>query len=380
MNSQANASNTNGGGATGDCVKAYEVLSENLIHQLGDEMVIGLQIMLLQARELVSDSRGYASDEASVMFQALESVHDWPGLILMAETQRIVQNKPTLPTINAATMVAGTQVLFAIRPVDYSDESRGTFDLKAPDLSVLIHSAYRIVALELMHRFDESPSTILKHIHSGNIDVRNLCRNAVKEAIPRALPLNDIIRYLMGDDVGRLVKSLNDQIRKAGADNSSSNASTTDVQPEAAAAAAAVAAAAAATTTAVTANDDDDDDVHDDEARVVRSDDGDRSSEASADDDDLLRDDDDDDASLASGSGGGSESSSNGDRDRHRDRDRDRDRNARNEFDSSERRRGDDIYYRDRNRDRDRDRDDDAESSSSSSARNDDPRKKRRFF
>lgn len=362
MNSHANASN----GASGDCVKAYEVLSENLIHQLGDEMVLGLQMMLMQAKELVNESRGYSSDAASVMFQALEAVHDWSGLILMAETQRIVQNKPTLPTINAAAMVAGTQVLFAIRPIDYNDESRGTFDLKAPDMSVLVHWAYRIVAIELMHRIEESAALTLKHISHGNIDVRNLCRDAVKEAIPRTLPLNDIIKYLMGDDVGRLVTALNDQIRNAIPSNNSDK--TGDDETSARPAVAAGMNAIVAPGTTPTAGGDDDDDVADDEARLVTG------AEAASVHDDADEDDpaDDDDASLASdvgsdrsgsGSGGDRESDRSGHhRNSYMSGDRDNDRDRRNSG-RDERQRDDSMYYRDRDR-----------------ARNDDQPKKRRFF
>lgn len=204
---QAVQSKGNNGIAPGECVKALEVLTSTLVRQLGLELIEGYKVMLSQAREIVASTGGNDDDLVKTLLIALESVPNWSQTLILEETQRIVQKRPSLPSINAANTVAGTQVLFSIRPFDFSDE-RGAFDLKAPDLSVVIHHAYMYLA-----------EILSMHIESNGPDVdrralREMCFDSVREAIDQTIPVNDVIQYLL-PDVAQLVAQMNRQFNHA---------------------------------------------------------------------------------------------------------------------------------------------------------------------
>jgi len=193
------------GVAVGECVKAFEVLTNNLVRQLGLEMVHGLGVMRAQAEEVVAEVKGSDEDVVSTLAEALEAVPQWSQTLIVEETKRIVTNRPMLPTLNAANCVAGTQVLFSIRPFDFRGDDRGAFELKTPDMSMLVHVAYIILA-EILVPF------IKENGHCVPIKtLREMCFDAVREAIEQTLPVNDIIRYLLGEDAAHITNQLNKQ-------------------------------------------------------------------------------------------------------------------------------------------------------------------------
>lgn len=208
MQSHLQEQHSSGNGiAPGECVKALEVLTNTLVRQLGLELIEGYKVMVSQAREIVASTKGDEDDLVKTLLIALESVPNWSQTLILEETQRIVQKRPSLPSINAANTVAGTQVLFSIRPFDFSDE-RGAFDLKAPDLSVVIHHAYMYLAEILSMHIESNGPEVDRRV------LREMCFDSVREAIDQTIPVNDVIQYLL-PDVAQLVAQMNRQFNNA---------------------------------------------------------------------------------------------------------------------------------------------------------------------
>ncbi|KAJ1640368.1 hypothetical protein T492DRAFT_898547 [Pavlovales sp. CCMP2436] len=324
-----------------DTVKALEVLSNTLVRQLGAEIADGFYTMISQAEEVVSEAHGTDADVLSTIAEALAAVPQWNQTLINDETARITTNKPWLPAINAATCVAGTQVLFSIRPPGFDNEERAAFDLKAPDMSIVVHQSYMNLSKILQCLATKRNAKLvdrqqLRDVLDSPQLLRRVCCEAVRDAVDETIPVNDIIQYLMGSDIKHLIASMNQQM------NARTLPPATDSLAEVVDESLVIAAAAPALEDPPPkaegrSEDDDEDDCSeaddDEKGEAGRDGQSERASDDRSDDRSDVGSEDDDRSERGRGDDGeggergrGDDDEGGGDRDRDRDRERDGDR------------------------------------------------------
>lgn len=188
-----------------DCVKANEILSSQVQALLAPELEIGLRTMISQAEDLVHQEKGDERDVLEVFLKALDDVPTWNSNMIDEETKRIVSKHSHLPMLIAACIVAGTQVLFSIRPFNNNDDRE--FELQTPDVSTVIHNAYRFLA-KRVYTLLEDESTLFIRAST----MHELCTISVSEALKHSLPTSEIMRFIFGSDLAQFMSNFKRQM------------------------------------------------------------------------------------------------------------------------------------------------------------------------
>lgn len=191
--------------------RALDILTNTFSKQLSGELAHGYNEMVKQAEELVFAAKGNESDVSATLSEALKAVEGWNNRIITEETARIVRNKRMLPTLNTAAMVAGTQVLFSIRPFEAEDQA-AKFDLKAPELTSVVHQAYINVADNVLDMLDKDPM----NYKVKERELYKLCEIAAREAHETMLPFDDIFEFIFGRDLDAYLKKASENLNVSG--------------------------------------------------------------------------------------------------------------------------------------------------------------------
>jgi hypothetical protein len=188
-----------------DPSRAMEILTNRFAKTMNIELANGYKEMVKQAEELVHASHGDDGDVSATLREALSGIQGWNQMMIDAETARIVSKRPILPTLNAAAMIAGCQTLFAIRP--FQEEERTKFDLRAPELSSVVHKAYIELGDNIQELMDKDPMAY----KIRDRELLNICEASIRDALEQCLPFNDIIKYLFGNDLDAYIKKASEQ-------------------------------------------------------------------------------------------------------------------------------------------------------------------------